>query len=330
MTLLRNKTYVFAAAAAVVVVLSVLVAALIGAASREPLPRERGVWVWESPREMGPVAGEAALASAQEHGFSVVYVTIDDYLPIAQMPEGAAKAAEKAAYFESMRQFVVAAHARGLAVDALGGAPDWAKPENRHKGYALIDFVCAYNLANASSTLRGLQYDVEPYLLPEYEANKAPVLEEFVAFVDESVRRMQGIDAAFSIVIPHFYDSAQRWTPAITYKGKTAHAFTHLLEVMEQKQDSAIIVMAYRNFFEGDNGTRQLAEAEVKEANQKGAVRIIVAQETGNVPPDFVTFYGHSRAELEAALAAIHEAFDAYDSFGGVAVHYLDPFLELE
>jgi hypothetical protein len=330
MTLFSTKTYVLAAAAATVVVLSVLAAALIGAASREPLPRERGVWVWESPQQMGPEAGEAALAAAQEHGFSVVYVTVDDYLAIAQMPEGRDKAAEKAAYFESVQQFVAAAHARGLAVDALGGARDWAKPENRFKGYALIDFVREYNAAYASTTLRGLQYDVEPYLLPEYEANKVQVLEEFVAFVDESARRMHEVDAAFSIVIPHFYDSAQRWTPAITYNGKTAHAFTHLLEVMEQKQDSAIIVMAYRNFFEGDNGTKQLAEAEIREADKKGSVRVVVAQEAGNVPPEFVTFYGRSRAELAGALAAIHEAFDPYDSFGGTAVHYLDPFLELE
>ena len=142
---------------------------------------------------------------------------------------------------------------------------------------------------------------------------------------------MQQTDAGFSVVIPHFYDSLQKWTPAVSYQGKTAYTFTQLLRVMEKKKGSTITIMAYRDFFEGTNGTREVSEAEIREASNGGySTKIIVAQETGNVDPDYVTFYGQPKSDLYGALDGIYSIFGSYVNFGGVAVHYLDTFLSME
>lgn len=293
--------------------------------------KEFGTWIWNTPLQMTPASGNAALSAAAQNGFTSVYVTIDDYLDIVSLPEGPDKEARRQAYFKTLSLFISSAHAKGIAVDVEGGARDWAESANRWKGDALVDFVREYNQAYPSLKVRGLQYDVEPYLLPEYEGDKASVLEDYLAFVDEVTTRMQNVDARLSVVIPHFYDSTQQWTPSVSYNGKTSYTLTHLLTILQKKPGSTLIVMAYRNFSDGADGAIALARAEVEEAASGGyATKIVIAQETGAVQPPYVTFHGLSKAELYAGITALHAAFGSYASFGGIAIHYLDPFLELK
>jgi hypothetical protein len=293
--------------------------------------KELGTWVWESPTEMNKNRVADILGFASKNGVNALYVTIDDYLAVATLPDGAKKENLKKNYFESLSYLVTEANTLGINVDLVGGAKDWAIKENRWKGYALIDFAKEYNERYPNAKIRNFQYDVEPYLLNSYEKNKANVLKTFLEFIDESTIRMQDANVGFSVVIPHFYDSAQKWTPTVTYKGETKYTFSHLLSILEKKQNSAIIIMSYRNFFYGDNGTRQISETEIKEASNNGfTTKIIVAQETGNVEPDYVTFYGYSKAELFSTLEIIDKDLSSYQSFDGVAIHYIDSFLALK
>lgn len=295
-----------------------------------PQGKELGMWIWTSPVQMSREYSIASLDRLKKDNFNVVYVTIDDYLTIHSMKAGKQKDAKKKAYFAALSSFVRLANERGIAVDVEGGDKTWAIPTNRWKGFALIDFVKEYNIANPNSKVRGFQYDVEPYLLPNYESDKATVLTQFVQFIDQSTERMKGTDATFTVVIPHFYDSLNKWTPTISYGGRNTYAFTHLLNILEKKPGSSIILMSYRNFFNGSNGTKEISQAEVIEAsNGNYSTRVIVAQETGNVEPDFVTFYGLTRADLLQNMSMIYTGFSSFKNFGGGAVHYIDPFFKM-
>ena len=89
--------------------------------------------------------------------------------------------------------------------------------------------------------------------------------------------------------------------------------------------------MAYRNFFDDENGVRDISEAEIKEASEGDyTTSIVLAQETGNVSPGYVTFYDYPKSSLFDALGEIKNHFEGYDNFGGVAVHYFDSFLKME
>lgn len=292
--------------------------------------KEQGIWIWNFPSQMLSSTADAQLKQLQVNGFTVVYITIDDYLDIASMPAGTAKTAATQTYFSNLSKFVAKANALGMQVDAEGGWRDWAKSENRFKGFTLIDMVKQYNAANPATKLRGFQYDVEPYLLPEYETSKASVLLDYVTFIDQSVQRLAGTDIKFSMAIPHFYDDAQAWTPSFAYNGKTTFAFNHLLNILEKKPGSTILLMSYRDTFDGANGTRQISETEVKEASAGYSTNIIVSQETGNVDPAYVTYYGGTRADVMNALSQIQTGFGSYSRFGGTAVHYMDSFLEMK
>ena len=124
---------------------------------------------------------------------------------------------------------------------------------------------------------------------------------------------------------------AKDWTPPVLYNGETSHMNTQLLALLARKPGSEMIVMAYRNFFFGSNGTEEASKPDILEASAgKYPIKIIVAQETGNVQPDYVTFHGLSKSDLFSALNSVAQTYASYTSFGGVAVDYIDPFLQLK
>lgn len=310
---------------------SVSINADIGLLVENPENKEVGIWEWNSPLQMTSAYQNQVLSLLKKYGFNTIYITIDDYLKIAALTDPAKKVAEKDAYFTHLAAFVGIAKAKGFSVDVEGGWKDWSFPENRYKGYALIDFVEEYNRLYPNLKVRGLQYDVEPYLLPGYDENRGPILTEYLEFLDESVKRMQKVDAEFSVVVPHFYHSVKQWTPAVTYGGKTAYPYTHILNILSRKSGSKILVMAYRNFFEGEDGIQEIATPNLTEASRGNyPVKVIVAQETGNVDPDYVTFHRKTKKDLSRTLSAITNTYKGETSFGGVAVNYVDPFFQLK
>lgn len=295
--------------------------------SYDPGAREYGTWVWTSPYAMTAAYMDKVISAAAANNISVIYVTIDDYLAIHNLAEGADKESKKAKYDAALEKFIIAAKARGIAIDVEAGWRNWAESPNTDKATVIIDYAMNYN-ATHTNKIRGVQFDIEPYLLSTYEKNKAPLLTNFVALVDRAAEQTGSNSLRLSFVIPHFYDSAQAWTPAVTHDGITTYTFDHLLRILDARAGSSIILMSYRNFAQGNDGSIQISQKEVDGAAGH-PTKVIVAQETGNVEPDYVTFYGTSRAEYEKQVALINAAFGAKSGFGGIAVHYLDPFLEL-
>ena len=89
--------------------------------------------------------------------------------------------------------------------------------------------------------------------------------------------------------------------------------------------------MSYRNFALGENGTVEISDAEIDLASSVAKnTKVIVAQEVGDVDPGFVTFFGLSKQEYLAQISLINQTFGDSVGFGGVSVHYIDPFLDLK
>jgi len=293
--------------------------------------KEYGTWVWDSPLQMSETQIRFIVNVAYENKINVLYVTIDDVLDIYALEDGEEKEAQKKAYSEALQRVVRIAKEKGIAVDAEAGWRDWAEADQKFKPLTIVDYVVEYNKTHTTYPLRGLQYDIEPYLLSSYEKNKEFFLTNFVSLVDETATRLGTSNLRFSVVIPHFYDDQQAWTPPVTHKGITQHTFSHIIDILDRRPGSTIILMSYRNFAEGDNGTIQISEVEIKEAsNTAHRTKVIVGQETGNVDPEYVTFYGLSKDYYLEQLNIVQNKFKGQSGFGGVAVHYIDPFLKLQ
>ncbi len=292
--------------------------------------KEYGTWVWVSPIEMTQTYRDSIVRSARENGINVIYVTIDDYLDVHQLPEGPLKESKKANYSQALESLIKTASVNGIQIDVEGGGRDWGEPSERDKGYALVKYAIEYNASHSNYLIRGFQYDIEPYILPEYQTNKVEILTNFLEIVDQTAFLLKDSNLRFSVAIPHFYDHTHEATPQIDFKGSLKHPFGHLLSILDSRPSNSIIIMAYRNFFIGANGVKELVEAEMVETSQGNhPTKIIVAQETGQIEPAYVSYFGHTKAYYASQVLLIKAEYQKHPSFGGVAVHHLDTFLNL-
>ncbi len=290
-------------------------------------PFEKGTWLWTPISYITPEYRDSIIAGAKKDGIKNIYISIDTYLDIYVMPNGPEKDRAKKNFDDTLESFVTEAHKNNMTVDAEAGWQNWAEEGNLYKPLTVLDYVLKFNKAQKEK-LRGFQYDVEPYMLPSYQNDKATVLYNFVSLVDQTASVLKNQNIQFSVVIPEFYDSKSAETPAFSYGGKNAYTIDHLLSVLEQKPGSKIIVMAYRNFTKGDDGSIDVSRDEISRADGY-QTKIIVAQETGDVLPPYVTFHNTPKSYYEKQLTNIHDAFIQDKSYGGVATHYVNALLEL-
>lgn len=285
------------------------------------LPKEEaGVWVWTPVDQMSQAEMAEVVDEAAENNFTAIYITVDDYLT----------ATDTDAYDSDVGYFLSLAAQKGIAVDAEAGSPDWAEPGNTWEPADILAFVDSYDATHAQK-FRGVQFDIEPYLLPQYAGDESTVLTQYVTLIDQLVQTDKGDGLPLSIVVPLFYDANEGWTPTVTVDDVTDYTYRQVVRLLNELPagDGRVIEMAYRNFATGADSAVALSTPEVQEADSTN-VKVLIAQETGPVTPSYVTFYGTSRAALFGQLAAINTAYASDAAFGGVAVDYLDPFLELQ
>ena len=289
---------------------------------------EKGTWLWTAPLSITTKYRDSIIAGAKKNNIHSIYLSIDTYLDIFTLPDNLEKDKKKQAFGDALESFIVQAHKNNISVDAEGGWRNWAEAGNYYKAFAVLDYATEFNKTHKNK-LRGFQYDVEPYLLESYEKDKVSVLSNFINLINQSIKRMGGSDLDLSVVIPEFYDDVSGSTPEFSYAGKSGYAFDHLLDVLDKRAGSKIIIMAYRNLAKGDDGAIDISKDEVAEANMH-KTRIIIAQEIGDVLPPYVTFHNTSRSYYQKQVGLIEKTFSNNKSFGGIATHYVNALMELE
>lgn len=288
---------------------------------------EKGVWLWTPILSLTPEYWNTIFIGAKKNDVRNIYLSIDSYLDVYVLPEGPEKEAKKKTFDDTLENFIAAAHGNDMTVDAEAGWRNWAEPGNEYKAFAIVEYVLQFN-ATHTEKLRGFQYDIEPYLLSSYQTDKKAALRNFVDLVSRTVTRLRTSDLKFSVVIPDFYDSESGETPRFLYGWSYSHALTHLLNVLERRPGSTILVMAYRNHSEGADGSISISQEEIRAADDY-RTKVIVAQETGDILPPSATFYNTSLSSLNTQLHNIQEAFADTKSYNGIAIHYINALLEL-
>jgi hypothetical protein len=295
--------------------------------------KEYGTWVWTPVLDMTPEYVDSLIEGAKTDGLNSIYVSIDSYLDIFTMPKGTEKEALKDRFSYILDSLIAQAHEQGIAVDAEAGWRNWAEEGNQYKAFAVVNFVKNFNSSHENK-FRGFQYDIEPYLLDSYKESyegKAAALKNFVRLVDETQSFLGASELRFSLVVPDFYDSKDKATPAFSYSGSRNHVFGHLLDILDRRFGSSIILMSYRNFASGQDGSIEISNNEMLTAKSGAhATKIIIAQETGEFPPPYITFHGTSRKYMEREVSKISGVFGSHPNFGGLAFHYANALIELK
>lgn len=289
---------------------------------------ENGTWLWTPTLQMSEAYMSSIIKGAEDNGINSVYVSIDSYLDIFVMPNGEEKEKAKEKFDGILKDFISKANKKGIKVDAEAGWQNWAQAGNSYKANVVLDYVINFNRKNKEK-FRGFQYDVEVYLLPEYFEGRQKVLSNFLNLINQTVTVLNNTDLQLSVVVPEFYDGTFSETPSFIYRGKNAYTIEHLLGVLERRSDSKIIVMSYRNYSSGKNGSIDISKDEINIAN-KYNTKIILAQETGDVLPPYITFHNTSRLLYNKEVELLEKKFINERSYGGIATHYVNAFLELK
>lgn len=294
---------------------------------------EHGTWVWTPILQMTPEYMSQIISGAKKEQVNVIYLSIDSYLDIFVMPDGQEKIEAEKKFVDKLQTFIWLAHQENILVDAEAGWRNWAEEGHTYKPFAIVEFVKKFNLEQPLK-FRGFQYDVEPYLLEEYKSSEEGqklVLANFTKLIDDTVYNLENSDLKFTVVVPDFYDKKDELTPSFEYKGKKDFAFKHLLRILEERKGSAIIIMSYRNFAEGRDGSIDISKNEMRTARSgRYSTDIILAQETGYVPEPYVTFYNTSKGYFVEEVGKLRSAFSSHRNFAGLAIHYANAYLELE
>lgn len=293
---------------------------------KDNLP-ERGTWLWTPTMQITPAYRDEILRGAKARGVRTIYLSLDSYLDIFTLPEGPAKETAKRAFDERVADFIRHADRAGITVDAEGGWRNWAEEGHEYKAFAILNYAIDFN-ATHEKGFRGVQYDIEPYLLDEFKTERSAVLRRFLSLIEASVEHMRASDLQLSVVIPEFYDGGYDQTSRFLYDFRYTYAIGHLLRTLEKRPESKVIVMAYRNYAEGTDGALHISEGEL-EAARGFSTKIIVAQEVGDVPPPYITFHATSRKRLENQVSTIETTLANDPAFGGIAYHYVNALLEL-
>jgi hypothetical protein len=297
--------------------------------------RPRASWVWNAHAWMHDAG--AVLADAQTHGSHTLFVSV---------PVTAGAVAEPA----RLAAFVRQAHALGIAVWPVDGDPQMVLPDQHAPTIARARAYAAYNRAMPlEARLRGMQFDIEPYLLPGYDASARELDQRYLELA-RALRRAAG-SLPLEFVVPFWWSGKDALLDGLA-------AAASGLTVMDYRTDPAQIRRFAQPFLDwgmrhGKRVRIALEAGPVAPERQRRYVRadtgelwlvtvermpvLLLLREARRNPfgPAFrfdasvlldgtaTSFHGNPAAMLDI-LPALETHFSAWPSFGGMALHGLD------
>lgn len=224
---------------------------LVPSSSLQKTPIPKAAWAWKPA--LWKDDPEALLQRTQSLGLSRLFVSVDI--------EGS-KVKDAATF----REFVKRAQTLGIAVVVVEGDPEMVLEAGRAAALSRLAALDAYQKnADPVSRIAGVQYDIEPYLLPAFATNPADILEGW----STTVRLLrQATDMELDLVLPFWLPGHELAAASLLPSIKTAA--------------NRITVMAYRT---NPQDLQAAAELFLSWGSTEG-VPVHVALEAGPIPEE--------------------------------------------
>jgi hypothetical protein len=294
------------------------------------------VFEWYKLSQVNAKVSEPRLDTLRTGGFRTVYADVGEYLEVADQRDSRTQRTRLNQLKSDLKRFVARASSLGFAVHAVGGGPNWTDATHRYLGPMLVELVADYNeTAAPNERLQGVQLDIEPYVDPSFfddvEASLQDYLSALKSIVDtyEQARTQPGNSSLrLGFAIPFWFDGVPE-APAVEFgpEHKTKPAAFHLIDMLRELPDPYVLVMAYRNFTSGPDGSIAHVRSEFDYASQACAVcGIMVGQEFGNVYPEKLSFWWAGRVAFRQAAEEIAAAYGQRAQFRGISVNDMNAY----
>ncbi|WP_400161874.1 hypothetical protein ACAF76_016095 [Brevibacillus sp. TJ4] len=253
---------------------------------------EKATWLWQSERMIEE--RQEILDFAKEQGISLMYVRFDMDRP-----------------FSAYRPFLREAAQRGIEVHAVAGDPAWALTGHRDRMLRIAKWVRQYNQqVQPEERIRGIQLDIEPYLLPAWEQERERVVREWQENIEDflqEVRAESGLHTSAAIAF---------WLDEIPAASEPELS----LSAWMIRRFDTVVVMAYRDQAEGANGIVELVEQELQQSAEQGK-KLLVAVNLKSQDEPHTTFADEGVAEMEKQIRIVAQLLAEHPAFGGIAIH---------
>ena len=270
----------------------------------------RAMWVWDVKIFQDAKASRHLFDFCEERDINTLFYT-------AYQVKGSAAG--------DYRRFNKSAHQRGIFVHALAGDPRWGFERYHHRFLLWVNDILEFNKASAENErFDAIHSDVEPHTMGKrWEDDRKGILAQYLD-VSEKVKKAvaeSDCPTAFVMDVPFWYDDdVSLW---LEWRHKMSPASYHLLDIADK-----IVIMDYRNFAEGQNGSILLVKNEIAYADRIGK-KIYIGQETGrNLTPAYISFANTSVDYMEKEIKKLVTEYIAHPSFSGIAIHYYMSYRE--
>jgi hypothetical protein len=262
----------------------------------------REMWVWDEAIATDPVRREAFFTFAASKAIGGIYFECEGLIQNNK---------------PALRNFVLAAKAHSLAVDFLFGDPSWALTPNHSKATALAKAAVKFGKTYPDARPRGVHYDVEPYLLPEWQTDKNGTANQYLSLAEDLKAITGPASLRLTMDIPFWFDGE-----SVTRSG----ASRPLNQWIQDRADK-VVLMDYRD---AADLIIQFAADEIAYGDQIGKlVGIGVETQCGQEPP-YVSFCDKGNAAMEIELSAVQAYYLSHPSYDGIAIHHYGSYVTLK
>lgn len=214
-------------------------------------------------------------------------------------------------------ELILRAHEHGIQVFALVGRANWALENYHSEALEELQHVLDFNANYPSSKFDGIQFDIEPYTLPEYKTKRGSVSYQYLQILKKISSEIAASHdhLEFNAAIPFWYATGEN--PVIVETGGEKKPLSYfVLDIVD-----TVSIMAYR-----DTAEKQIraSQAEIDYAAKIGK-KVYVGAETSppndsSIPPE-ITYYNKSLDYMNQQLDDIIRYYSNHPGFGGIVIH---------
>lgn len=290
----------------------------------------KSAWDWQILEEKDH-SYEAEFTVLRQEKVTHVYLSLNDMVDIAEIEDEKRRQVEMDSFTQKIENYILQAKSQGIKIEGLFGGSSWAFSSHRYLTTKAIDTVTAYNTRYPDAAISGLHFDIEPFTLPEFTKDPRAGMVEYLTTAEEILayadRKVPGLSIGFDI--PAWLDGSREDMPDVEWKKKTGPFAFHLLDLLAQYEHGYVVVMAYRNYAQGEDSTIELAKDEIAYASSLATTpAVFIGQELNDEKPAKITFFSISNDKMFEAFRNIDEAFVKSPSYKGIAVHEVKSFVQ--
>jgi hypothetical protein len=216
--------------------------------------------------------------------------------------------------------FIHRASKRGIAVELLFGAAEWALTANHQRAIDLVIKASIFVNGLTSARPVALHFDVEPHTLANWPAAHGSLGNQLVDLYAKLYKaKAPGLKLGADMALGYEYIYLSRG-------GITKTMSEWLIDATD-----STTVMSYRNFALGQDSITDHATHPVRYAASKGKIAVVAVEATCSPSePAKVSFCRAGKQALEAELGNVLSFYGGSTGFGGFAIHDYRNFVLLK